>query len=132
MKYIPQAPPFEMIDQLVKIENGHTTTQLTILAENILVHNQYLTTAGLIENMAQTAAAGSGFESYNNNEAPKVGFIGAIKDFSANRLPKVGETITTTISPLHTIGNVQIVRGEVILNNEIIASAEYKIFLNEA
>lgn len=131
MKYIPQAPPFEMIDELLTAADGSAVTQLTIRPDNVLVDGQVFTTAGLIENMAQTAAAGAGFEAHSRGAPPQVGFIGAVKGFVAVSLPVVGDRITTKTTLLNLIGNVQVVKGEVFLEEQCIASAEYKIFLQD-
>lgn len=133
MKYIPQAPPFEMIDRLITVdEQGVITTELTIQASNVLVADGVFSTAGLIENMAQTAASGVGFEAFNAGRKPEVGFIGAIKSFQVSALPKVGEHIATVVTPITQIGHVQVVQGAVYLNAVTIASAEFKIFLQES
>lgn len=132
MKYIPQGPPFQMIDSLVQTNNGHTETSFLITNDNVLVENGQFTTAGLIENMAQTAAAGVGYESQLIGQKPPVGFIGAVKNFQVAQLPAVGSVLKTIIEPQHVIGNVQMVMGKVFLNDTLIASAEYKIFLEQA
>lgn len=129
MKYIPQAAPFELIDHLVTSQNGETTTEFTIPAQHVLVENGFLTTGGLLENMAQTAASGVAYEAHKTNTPPPVGFIGAIKDFSLMQLPKVGDKITTRIVPITAIGTVQVVQGEIFLAETVIAKAEFKIFL---
>jgi predicted hotdog family 3-hydroxylacyl-ACP dehydratase len=131
MKYIPQKPPFELIDELMLFNNDHTVCSFVIPSEHVLVYNGFLTTAGLIENMAQTAACGVGYHSHLTGKLPPIGYIGAIKDFKLISLPKVGSTIITKTQHLTTISNVQIVRGEVFENDNLIASAEYKIFLQE-
>lgn len=131
MKYIPQAPPFEMIDTLVSAADGSAVTRLTIQPDNVLVDGRSFTTAGLIENMAQTAAAGAGLEAHSRAVPPRVGFIGAVKGFEVVQLPVVGDTITTTTTLLHLIGNVQVVKGAVWLHDQCIAAAEYKIFLQD-
>ena len=129
MQYIPQAPPFEMIDELLTATEQETSTQFTIREGHLFVSDGVFTEPGLIENMAQTAAAGTGWRAaQDNNDAP-VGFIGAIKNFEVSYLPKVGETIISTIAVQHQIMNAHIVQGSVSCNGGIIASAEFKIFL---
>lgn len=131
MKYIPQAPPFEMIDALLDAAGGNATTTLTIRPDNILVDGNAFTAAGLIENMAQTAASGAGFESHSRQQPPQVGFIGAVKGFYVSQLPQVHDRIITKTTVLNVIGQVQVVKGEVFLDGHCIAGAEYKIFLQD-
>lgn len=130
MKYIPQAAPFVMIGELVSSDEAQTIGRFTITADNIFIDNMgCFAEAGLVENMAQTAAAGTGFKASQNNEAPPVGFIGQIKNLSIFSLPKVGDTIETTITQQNQVMNAIMVMGEIRLNQELIARAEYKIFL---
>lgn len=130
MKYIPQAAPFVMIDELVSSDDTQTVCRFSVTADNIFVDVKgFFAEAGLVENMAQTAAAGTGFKASATNDAPPVGFIGQIKNLSVLRLPAVGDTIVTTITQQNQVMNAILVSGEVRLNQEVIASAEYKIFL---
>ena len=129
MKYIPQAAPFEMIDALVSATETTSTTQFTIRENHLFVENGFFTEPGLIENMAQTAAAGTGFIAAQKKEPVPVGFIGAIKNFEVTQLPAIGESILTTTKVLHQVMNATVVHASVHLNQRIIAEAEFKIFL---
>ncbi len=130
-EFLPQAPPFVMVDTLVSANENKIVTEFTIREGHIFVASNKFIEPGLIENMAQTAAAGSGFAARQKNETPPIGYIGAIKDWQLIRLPNLGETIATTITTLHNIINVQVVKAEIKVKEEIIASAEFKIFLQE-
>lgn len=130
MKYIPQAAPFVMIDELVSSDDTQTICRFTITADNIFTDSKGgFAEAGLVENMAQTAAAGTGFKAAAAAEAPPVGFIGQIKNLEISRLPQVGDTIETTITRQNQVMNAIIVLGTIRLGEAIIARAEYKIFL---
>lgn len=129
MEYIPQAPPFEMIDTLVMADEKTAVTAFTVREGHLFVDNNLFSEPGLIENMAQTAAAGTGYHAAQNGIKPPVGFIGAIKNFEVVQLPMVGDTIRTTTEVLHTVMNATIVQAAIHLNGEKIAEAEFKIFL---
>ena len=58
---IPQRDPIVMIDKFVGITNGISETQLTIKDNNIFVENGCFTEFGLIEHIAQSAAARVGY-----------------------------------------------------------------------
>lgn len=132
MQYIPQGPPFEMVDSIISVEEKKTVTSFDIKSENIFIDEQgNLKEAALVENMAQTAAASTGYLSLQEGVPPPVGFIGAIKDLRILQLPKVGDTIITTMEMVTQIGNVHVVQTSISLNNNNIASAEFKIFLQE-
>lgn len=130
MKYIPQAAPFVMIDELLSADETTTVCRLTITPDNIFIDSKgCFAEAGLVENMAQTAAAGTGYKALQNNDVPPVGFIGQIKHLAIFRLPEVGDTIVTTVTRQNQVMNAMIILAEVRLNQELIAHAEYKIFL---
>ena len=129
-KYIPQREPMMMVDTLISHQENTTKSAFTILADNILVNQACLSEAGLLENMAQTAALGKGFESTENNEKPPIGFIGAVKNLCVLRLPQVDERLETTVVVKHVVLNASIVEARVKSGGEEIASCELKIFLN--
>ena len=58
---IPQRHPFVMIDRLLYVDEKKGRSQLTIRASNILVEDEVLSSSGLVENIAQTAAADMGY-----------------------------------------------------------------------
>lgn len=125
---LPQKEPFKMIDFLLFVDEYQTKTNFTIRDENMLVSDSYFTEGGLIENMAQSAAAGSGYYfSLQKKEIP-MGYIGAVKNVEVLYLPKIGDTIETVLIQKNKIGNAAIVDGKIFLDNELIASCELTIF----
>lgn len=129
MQYIPQAAPFEMIDELIHATDSSTLTGFTIREGHLFVADNCFTEPGLIENMAQTAAAGTGFQAAKEGKPAPVGFIGAIKNLQITTLPAVGDTIQTNVIFLHQVMQAHVVQAEVRLNDQIIASATLNIFL---
>jgi len=129
MQYIPQAAPFEMIDELVHADETGTRTQFTIREGHLFVADGHFTEPGLIENMAQTAAAGTGYKAAQDEQPAPVGFIGAIKNFEVTKLPAIGDTIISEVKMLTQVMNAHVVQASVLLGGEQIAAAEFKIFL---
>lgn len=128
LDYIPQRPPMVMIRELVQSTPEATTTRLLIKGDNILAYNGHFTEAGLVENIAQTAALHAGY-----NRQPglpvQLGFIGALKDLKIHALPQVNDEIETTITILHQIMGATVVGGKTTCNGALIAECEMKIFL---
>jgi predicted hotdog family 3-hydroxylacyl-ACP dehydratase len=118
-----------MIDKIISADESASVTSFTIPADNIFVEDGLFTEPGLIENMAQTAAAGTGYRAFKEQKAAPVGFIGALKGLHIKELPRAGETIITKISFLHQIMNAHIVQGTVMSGERELASCELKIFL---
>lgn len=128
--YLPQAEPFVLVTTLLAASPEETVTTFTIPENHVLVADGFLTESGLVENMAQSAAAGMG---YLNREdaAPKTGFIGALKNLVVQQLPPVNATIQTRVSFRHQVMNASVVFAEVFLEEKSIASCELKIFVQE-
>lgn len=120
--FIPQRPPFVLIDTIREVNAEWACTQLTVPAECPLVTEGVLTLAGLVENAAQTCAVRAGFASGN-----KIGYIGAIKQMQAYRLPQVGETLTTEARLLQEVLNISLIECTTRVGDEIIATATLKL-----
>lgn len=127
--FIPQKQPMVMIDTLESAENGRTVTTLTVRKENIFFSGGKLREPALIENIAQTAAAGVGFIAKSQQKEPPVGFIGGIRNLRINRLPGEGETIRTEVTVDHEVFEARVVTGKIFSGDELIAEGELKIFL---
>jgi predicted hotdog family 3-hydroxylacyl-ACP dehydratase len=131
LRYIPQRPPMVMVDGLLTNDDLESKSILTLSKKNILCRDGLFTEAGLIENMAQTAALKAGFEAQQKGEKVKIGFIGAVKNFKLRQLPKDNSMLTTTIKPTHNFGNISLVKAEVWCDERLLAEAELTIFTQE-
>jgi len=129
--YIPQRPPVNMIDRLEEATSTRVISGLLISSDNIFVDNGVLREPGIIENIAQTAAAGVGYVQKVQGLPVKLGFIAAIRDLRINTLPKVGKTLKTTIDVVNEVLDVTIVRGSVYDGRELIADCEMRIFIQK-
>ncbi len=118
-----------MVDRLVEIVDKTTVTAFLIREENIFCVNSEFREPGLIENMAQTAAAGVGAKPGVIDGKAPLGFIGGIRNLKIDAFPKVGQEIMTHVTVLHEVFDATIVLGEVFLGNQLIAGCELKIFL---
>jgi predicted hotdog family 3-hydroxylacyl-ACP dehydratase len=130
LSFIPQRPPFVMIGELVSADEATTKTTFRIDADNLFVNNGCFSESGMIENMAQTAAAGTGYKIRKAGLPAAVGYIAALKNVNIFALPKVNDTLTTEVTFLQTLLSFHLVKGAVMLNGEVIAECEFKIFVN--
>jgi len=129
--YIPQREPFIMVSELVKVTENEAYSKLNISNDNLLSENGFFQEAGLIENIAQTAAAMTGFNAVANNTEVKKGYIGAVKNLKIYKLPEVNSCIMTSIIIVNQVMNVHIVNGKIEQDGEIMAECELRIFLDE-
>jgi len=119
-----------MVDKLLFADDNITKTNFKVTAGNVLVINGLFTEAGLMENMAQTAAAGAGNLARIEDRPIANGYIGAVKNFEVFELPAVNEELITETKIETRLLNIAIVSGTVWCNEKIIAQCEMKIFIN--
>ena len=126
---IPQRPPFVMIGQLLYSDASVTRTAFRISEENIFVENGRFREPGLMENIAQTAAARAGYIARMSNQPVQVGYIGAVKNLEIAGLPGTGDELVTEITIKDQVFDVTIISGKVWCKETIVAQCEMKIFI---
>ena len=128
-QFIPQKNPIIMIGKLLDVTPATTVTSLVIKEDNLFCSEGFFREPGLIENMAQTAAAGVGFNSKENGKEPPVGFIGGLRNLLVHSLPRVGCEIRTEVTIEHEVFDAKVVKGKIFFEENCIAECELKIFL---
>ncbi|MEO6490820.1 MAG: 3-hydroxyacyl-ACP dehydratase [Ferruginibacter sp.] len=129
LSFIPQRPPFVMVDRIVSNTDTVTITGFVIHPDNIFVENGIFREPGLVENIAQSAAARAGYIAKTEGQPVRIGFIGSIKNLRVMDLPKINDEIITEITIENQIFDVSIIRGRITCKNEMIAECEMKIFI---
>lgn len=129
LNYIPQRPPFVMIDKILDVSESNTKSSFKISSANIFCEAGIFYEGGLIENMAQTAAAGAGFSQVKDGGTPKIGVIGAIKRLIISKRPHEGDELITTVNIVSSFGNALIAEGQIEVQGTIIASCQVNIFI---
>jgi predicted hotdog family 3-hydroxylacyl-ACP dehydratase len=128
---IPQRPPFVMIDKLLSFSETITTTGFSIKADNIFVEDGLFKEPGLVENIAQTAAARAGYVSQTENKPVLVGYIGSISNLQVFSLPKTGSELITEIIIENQIFDVTLITGKITCNGQPVAQCKMKIFISQ-
>lgn len=128
---IPQRPPIVMVDVVWSADEQSADTGLTIQENNIFVKDGLFREPGLIEHIAQSAAAFAGYGTFVRGEEPKLGFIGEIKDCVFNLMPPVGSELRTHIQLVTVIGGIRLINAEVRLKDELVATCVMKFFLKD-
>jgi 3-hydroxyacyl-[acyl-carrier-protein] dehydratase len=129
--YIPQRAPIVMIDTLVTSDLESAHSSLHILPSNIFVENGKFTEPGLIENIAQTAAAMVGYQSALQKLPTPLGYIASIKDLVINSLPQAMSTIQTKIKVTNTVMDITIIKGTIEQESKTICSCEMRILIQK-
>ena len=120
-----------MIDKIISSNDGNTTTSFLIKEENIFSKDGLFREPGMIENIAQSVAAGRGYEGYMNKKAPQVGFIGSVKALKVHFFPKVNSEIKTEIEIQSQVLNFTSVAGKIFSENKIAAECELVIAVSD-
>ncbi len=129
LSLIPQRAPIIMIDALEYVDEKTTISTFTVKESSIFSNSGYLSESGVLENIAQTGAAGFGYSAINENKPVSLGFIASIKNITIHSLPPIGATIKTEVITLEPVLGFNIIKGKVILNDTIITTCEMRIFI---
>lgn len=130
LNYIPQRPPFVMIDELVDANETYFESNFEIVESNFMVRDAELSEACMIENIAQTGAAGFGYlDEKTGKKAGNLGFIGAVTKVKNYKNASVGEKLNTKVNILGTFDKIHLVKGEVFSNDKLLFECQLKIAL---
>ncbi len=131
LELIPQREPMVMVDEFLGMGEAVSKTRFTVREDNLFVDNGQLSECGLIEHIAQSAAARIGYIFKSKNEPVPIGYIGSVNDFKFSRAVKPGETIETTVKVLQEVLNITLIEARCYINDKEVASSKMKIFIKE-
>ena len=120
-----------MVDNIVTCNEDYCKTTFEVRRDNIMLEGDTLLEGGVIENIAQSCAARIGYLAIHTKmQSVRIGVIGGIKDLTINKLPKVGDTLTTEIfKVLSDFGDMSVLDAKTTCDGEVIATGEIKVAL---
>jgi predicted hotdog family 3-hydroxylacyl-ACP dehydratase len=124
---IPQRPPMVMIDTLVHADEKSAGGKLIIKESNIFCHGGFLQESGMVEFIAQTAAAQSGYLQLKAGKTISLGFIGSVKNLIVKSLPAVNSEIGSEIIIDNELLGYTIITGRVRQEGRVFAECEMRI-----
>jgi len=132
-EFIPQRAPMIMVDRILSCHDLSISTGLLLKEDNVFMHDHQFAPAGIMEAMAQAAAARTGWllrnSRGNENKNVPVGVIGSIKNFKLHFQPVAGMNLITNVEIMFEIGNATVVRAKSEVEGQLAAEAELQIFL---
>jgi predicted hotdog family 3-hydroxylacyl-ACP dehydratase len=131
LELVPQRAPFLMVDDIIDSDEKKTITSFYIKEDNLLVKDGKFSEAGLVENIAQTAAAGAGITAARKNKPVAIGYIAAVQNLEIAALPEINTTIHTEITADNEILNVLLITGTATQNGKLLAKCNMKIFIDQ-
>jgi 3-hydroxyacyl-[acyl-carrier-protein] dehydratase len=84
---------------------------------------------GLVENIAQTAAAHVGYQCSLKNIPVPIGYIAAVKNLEIFHFPELNSVITTSVRIVNQVLDVTLAEGKIEQNGELCCSCEMRIFV---
>ncbi|WP_148366507.1 hydroxymyristoyl-ACP dehydratase [Bacteroides sp.] len=142
LNLIPQRPPIVMVDSFFGIEENHSYSGLTVTTDNIFCETGEqqegeqpetgkLQEAGIIEHIAQSAAARIGFLYTRQGEKVPLGFIGSVDKLKIYDLPKNGMKLFTEITVVQEVFDITLISAQVKVEDKLIAECRMKIFIKK-
>ena len=128
--FLPQRPPFVMVDQLLHASPSRIVTRFQVREDNVFLDGDLLREYALIENMAQSSAAGIAYQKLSDGESGPAdieGFLVGISDLFCFELPSLHDCLKTVMVPLHEFGHLIQLRGEIFVDAKLILSATIKL-----
>lgn len=131
LKLIPQRPPIVMVDSFFGIEEDRSYSGLTVIADNIFCEAGKLQETGLIEHIAQSAAARIGYLYTQKDEEVPLGFIGSVDKLKVYSLPEIGMKLFTEITVVQEVFDITLIAAQVKAGEELMAECRMKIFIKK-
>ena len=119
-----------MVDTLLFSDEKTARTAFCIQPDNVLVENGAFSAAGLMENIAQTAAAGMGSIAAITGQPVSPGYIVSVKNLEINALPRVGDQLITEITIDARVLDIVVISGTITCKGIVIATGEMKILIS--
>lgn len=126
LKLIPQRFPMVMIDRLLAYTLETVVVDFEVKVDNLFVLGVHMQESGLLEHMAQSVAAHTGYSYYIRGEQAPTGYIGSIQKAEVHRLPSLGEVLTSRVEIVQEFMGVTLVHIETYITEECIGSAQMK------
>lgn len=129
LSLIPQRPPMVLVSRVTACSKGQIETEFDVEADHIFV-NGVLSESGMLENIAQTAAAMMGLEARQKGKEVPLGFIGGINKVKLSGFAGVSSTVRTQVEILQEVFNIILIRGKCFNLDELLLECEMKIVIN--
>ena len=126
---IPQRCPMIMVDTFYGATESEADTGLKVLDDNLFCSDGLFVEPGLVEHIAQSASAFAGYQAKVKNKPVPIGFIGEVKKFRINFLPRMGDELRTHIRIISEVLGVSLLNAETKVDGEIAAQCQMKIFI---
>jgi len=129
LSLIPQRPPILMVDSYLFEDELHCQSALTITGDNLFLESSgLLAEEGVLEHIAQTAAAHIGYQQLQAGEGIRLGYIGDIKRCTVTgTMPAAGAILCTRLTVMSKVGDITLVSAETSVEGTPILNCRMKL-----
>lgn len=121
-----------MVGSLTHYDDENVETETLISPDNIFVDDGEMSSAGMIENIAQTCAVRVGYiNKYILKKGVQIGVIGNVRKLKILGHPKAGSTIKTHVQVLEEIMGVTLAMATITCGDELLAKTQIKLAVKE-
>ena len=128
---IPHRYPFLLIDEAEGFEGEWFNCMFEIRAGGTFVQGEEFDECGLVEHIAQTAAARAGALRLMGMLDATLGYIASVDGVHFARRARVGELLRSRVREIQQLGNLSLVEVEVRVDGGFLASGRMKFFAVE-
>ena len=129
LSLIPQRPPIQMVDGFTFEDEQNCCSTLALRDDNMFLDESgQLAEEGILEHIAQTAAAYVGFLRKRAGEAVNMGYIGDIKRCTMNHpMPMAGSVLETRLVIVSQVGNITMISAETTVDSRTLLTCRMKL-----
>ena len=129
---IPHREPFIAVHEIIRASEDAAETQFEIETGSVFEINGAISEAGLIENMAQTAAAQMGYYCRQQNLPVPLGYLASIKHLVVHFLPLAGTIVKTSVAISNRIMDVVLLDAIVRQKDRDVCRCEMRVFIKSS
>lgn len=119
-----------MVGELLFADDTIARTRFIVDAANPLVDRGRFTAGGLLENIAQTVAAGAGYMALRASRPVAAGHLVSVSRFIIRSFPVPGDELLTETTIQTRLADIIVISGRVTFGGKEIAACEMKILTN--
>ena len=126
--YIPQRPPFVMIDSLESANEIGFIGRFLVRENHLFLKANVLGEEALVESLAQTCAAGFCYSAKAKGDNENgLGFIGAVSKLTVSGTVLLEDELVMEIKLLNSFDKIQLIEGTVFVASKSILNCQMKI-----
>jgi len=129
LKFVPHRETMLLVDELLEYTTGNIKGKTLIKKDNPFLHDSGIMGRNcLVEIMAQTVAAGNGYNAMVRGDTLKTGFLVGVNDFTFFENVRVGDELLVLTNEDSTFGDFTMVQGNISRGKELIARGNLKLY----